>query len=167
MIRLELAERQLDRIQAFHPRIDAKVAAVAAWLLVEIGVVAANTKLEDLKLSVVWIPLAAFMLCSAVSGTALWKCLFPDQRGGASSLIYFARIAARTEANYIRECHAATDASLLDDFLGQIWRNSEIVCDKYRRVSRAIKFATYSLGAMLIQVVAVSFVHNTLPILKS
>jgi hypothetical protein len=38
--RIDLAERHLDRMSSFHPRIDAKVATVAAWLSVELAVVA-------------------------------------------------------------------------------------------------------------------------------
>ena len=166
MDRLELAERQLDRIQAFHPRIDARIAAVSAWLLVEIGIIADNTKLEDIQRTVVWLPLAAWLCCVVVAGIALWRALFPDQRGGAASLIYFARIADRTEANFIKEFKAISEADLTDDFLGQVWRNAEIVCDKYRRISRAIHWATFSLGAMLVQVIAVSVVNHALPIWK-
>lgn len=167
MNQLEIAERQLDRIQSFHPRIDARIAAVSAWLLVEIGVVAANTKLEDIPRVIVWLPLAGWLICVIVSGIALWRALFPDQRGGAASLIYFARIADRTEANFIKEFRAISEADLTNDFLGQVWRNSEIVCDKYRRVSRAIRWATFSLAAMLAQIVAVSFVNHSLPIFKN
>lgn len=167
MTRLELAERQLDRIQSFHPRIDTNMAAVSAWLLLEIGVVATNTKLDDLTRAFVWAPMAAFLVCAIIAGTSLWRCQFPDRRGGAASLVYFARIAERTEANYIKEFKAASDESLLDDFLGQVWRNAEIVCDKYRYITRAIQWATYSLAALLVQICAVSFVHQALPTLKN
>lgn len=161
--RIDLADRHLDRMNSFHPRIDAKVTTVAAWLSVELAVVALNTKLVDLKATYVWLPFVIYVLCSAIAAFFLWQCVFPDTRGGAASLTYFAEIAKRDQADFVRDYKAASEAALLDDLSGQIWRNAEIVCDKYRAVQWAIRFATGSLASVIVTLIATSIVHETLP----
>ena len=161
--RIDRAERHLDRMNSFFPRIDAKVAAVAAWLLLELGVAALNTRLADLERTWVWLPFAGFVVCVGVAGVALWRCLFPERRGGHGSLVYFARCAERTAAAFVREYLAVTDEEMLGDLAGQVWRTAEIVCGKFRHVDRAIRWATLSLGFLVAEVVATSFVHQALP----
>jgi hypothetical protein len=163
MDRLALAERQLDRMQSFFPRIDAKVTAVAAWLSVELAIAALNTKLGDLRVAYVWVPFAAYVLASAFSASRIWQCVFPDQKGGQGSLIYFGAIAGRTEGGFRREFNAATEAELLDDVIGQVWRNAEIVCAKYSAVQSSVRYATISLGALIATLVATSLQHHALP----
>ena len=149
MDRLELAERQLDRMQSFYPRIDTKVTAVAAWLSIEVAVAALNTKLGDLKVAYVWVPFAIYIITTAFSARYLWQCVFPDQRGGNGSLIYFGAIAERTEGNFRNEFKAVSEAKLLDDVIGQVWRNAEIVCAKYTAVQNSIRWATGSMAALI------------------
>lgn len=163
MNRLDVAERHLDRMNSFHPRIDAKVTAMAAWLSVELAVIALNTKLDDLRNTYVWLPFAIYAAASGTSAFFLWKCVFPNTRGGASSLTYFAEIARRDQADFVRDYKAVTEAQLLDDLSGQIWRNAEIVCDKYRAVQWAIRSATLSLAFLVVTLIATSFVHQSLP----
>ena len=161
--RMALAERQLDRVQSFFPRVDTKVTAVAAWLSVEVAIAALNTKIGDLGMAYVWVPFAVYVLTSAVSIAYVWQCLFPDPKGGQGSLIYFGAIASRTEGSFRNEFKAATESELLDDLIGQIWRNSEIVCAKYAAVQSAIRWATASLAALVAVVLATSILHKALP----
>lgn len=163
MDQLALAERQLDRMHSFFPRIDAKVTAVAAWLSIELAIAALNVKLPDLKVSYVWVPFAAYVILSGLAGFDVWQCVFPDRRGGQRSLIYFGAIADRTQGDFEKSFKAISEADLLDDVLGQVWRNAEIVCDKYKAVQRAIRWATASLAALLATLIATSILHHSLP----
>jgi hypothetical protein len=163
MDRLALAERQLDRMQSFFPRIDAKVTAVAAWLSIEVAVAALNTKLDDLDVAYVCVPFGAFVLASGASAARVWQCVFPDRKGGQGSLIYFGAIADRTEGAFRNAFKAATETEMLDDVIGQVWRNAEIVCAKYTAVQSAIRFATISLAALITTLVATSIQHQALP----
>lgn len=165
MDRLALAERQLDRMQSFFPRIDAKVTAVAAWLSLEAAVIALNTKLADLHVTYVWVPFAAYMLTTAVAATKVWECVFPHSKGGQGSLIYFGAIADRTEGSFRNEFKTASETSLLDDVIGQVWRNAEIVCAKYKAVQSAIRWSTLSLGGLIASLIATSILHGALPAL--
>jgi len=161
--RMALAERQLDRMQSFFPRIDAKITAVAAWLSVEIAVAGLNTKLSDLRAAYVWVPFVVFLITTGWSGSCVWRCLFPDRKGGQGSLIYFGSIANRTEGSFQSDFKAASDGQLLDDVLGQVWRNAEIVCDKYIAVQSSIRWATVSLLSLIVTLVATSILHGALP----
>jgi hypothetical protein len=165
--RIEAAERHLDRMNSFHPRIDAKMTAVAAWLSVELAVIGLNTKLADLSHTFVWLPLATYIACSAVAGFFLWKCVFPETHGGKASLTYFAEIAKRDQADFVREYKVVPEDQLLDDLAGQIWRNAEIVCDKYYAVQWAVRFAVLSLFFLVITVIGTSIVHQALPSVSS
>jgi len=68
----------------------------------------------------------------AVSYLFLYKGGFPDVKGGNASLIYFSEICKRTESKFINEYCEATQEALRSDVLGQVWRNSEILTEKYR-----------------------------------
>ena len=89
--------------------------------------------------------------------------MFPDTWGGMGSLVYFAGIAARAEAEFRRDYLALTDDELLDDLAAQIWRNAEIVCDKYRAVQAAIRWATLSLLLLIATLIGTSLIHQALP----
>ncbi|HEX8554827.1 MAG TPA: Pycsar system effector family protein [Sphingomonas sp.] len=163
MDRLGFAERQLDRVHSFFPRIDAKVTAVAAWLSIEVAVAALNTKLDDLSVAYVWVPFSVYVLASAASAARVWQCVFPDSKGGQGSLIYFGAIAGRTEGAFRNEFKAIGETDLLDDVIGQVWRNAEIVCAKYTAVQSSIRWLTISLAALVATLIATSILHHSLP----
>lgn len=161
--RIEVAEKHLDRMHSFFGRIDAKLTAVASWLFVQLAVVALNTKWDDLSHTQVWVPFFGYAICSSVAARYLWKCIFPESKGGDSSLIYFGEIARRTEANFIKEYRAMTTDQLLDDLAGQIWRNAEIVRDKYQSVQSGIRWTTAAMGFELTTLTLIGWLHHTLP----
>lgn len=81
-----------------------------------------------------------------VSYVYLYRGGFPNVRGGKDSLVYFAEIAKRTGAKFIDEYISSAPDALRRDVLGQLWRNSEILCEKYRCLRRAFLFVA---GAVL------------------
>jgi hypothetical protein len=161
--RLDRAERHLDRMQSFFPRIDTKLTAVAAWLSVELGVGALNISWADLRSFHVWCPFAAYVAASLVAAVQLWRCVFPDSRGGQGSLIYFGAIAALKRDEFATRYKAVSKEDLLEDLIEQIWRNAQIVCDKYSAVQSAIRWASMSLALLILALIATSAAHQSLP----
>jgi len=82
------------------------------------------------------IPLTAFLLV----GNSIWqlyKGAFPNLTGGNSSLIYFREIARRTGAKFIDEFIAQNETAYVRELLGQAWRNSEILVEKFNHLRLA------------------------------
>lgn len=161
----EVLERQLDRLLTFFPRVDGKISALFAVTSAQVAVSALNLQAADLKLWWVASLVVVFGLCAAWVIVYLYRCAYPHLEGGQRSLIYFGEIAARREAEYIRDLCEADRDSYRKDVAGQVWRNGEILCLKYRFLKRATIGASVSMlpwGALLI---ATSIAHGRLPVL--
>lgn len=91
--------------------------------------------------------------------------MFPDLAGGHGSLIYFRQIAANTEANYIQRFKDRNDGEHLNDLLGQVWRNSEILKLKFDAVKLAFNLLVLSLMSWTIFLVASSVMRSAVPTL--
>jgi hypothetical protein len=84
-----------------------------------------------------WIATVASFLLLAVSYFYLYRGGFPNVKGGTQSLVFFREIGNRTEARFIEEYSSQTPDALKRDVLGQVWRNSEILNEKFRRLRLA------------------------------
>lgn len=102
----------------------------------------------------------------SVSYYHLYRANFPDDRGGHGSLIFFKEIQGRAEAEYIAEFTACDEAHLRNDLLGQIWRNSQVLCAKYQGVKKAIAATTVSIIPFLLLVIVTATVHGRMPVFK-
>lgn len=162
--KLELAEHHLDRVQSFPARIDSKGSALLATISAEIAVLVLNLTPGDFAIWWISIPTALFAATALFVGCHLYRCAFPDLRGGAQSLIYFKEIAGRREAQFIQDFTDAKPEDLLSDFLGQIWRNSEIVTQKYRAVQFATAGILVSLLFWVLALGAISLTHGRMPL---
>ena len=137
MLSTETLERQLDRVQSFVPRIDTRVASVFGIAAAQVAITVVNLTIDDLKRWWVVVPLAAFLFLIANAIWSLYRCTHPSLKGGNGSLIYFGEIAKLREAEYLDRAGQVTEESFRQDLLGQIWRNSEIVTEKYKYLRRA------------------------------
>lgn len=164
--RIASAETQLYRIHSFFPRIDTRVGAISALILAEIATAALNVKPGDISLWYISLPAVCLLASNVIAAYHIWKCLFPDPRGGAQSYIHFAQIAARTEAIFIHEYNQLTDEQILKDLSAQIWRNSEIVRDKYHSLKLAMTFGTIAIPFWIILLSSTSLSHSMIPIVK-
>jgi hypothetical protein len=122
---------QLNLVLSFFSRVDTKLSVVLA---VDTGMLAVlGSDSPPLKayssLMLVAATLTVFLL--ALSIIFLYRGAFPTLKGGHSSLIYFREIAQRTEHKFIEEFKAQTDEQHVNDVLGQVWRNSEILKIKF------------------------------------
>ena len=136
-IDLECAERQLDRVQAFHPRIDSKVTGLLAIIAGQVAVLALNLNYGDLPVWWIAVPTAIFAAAVLYALFSLYRCTYPNLVGGANSLVYFREIAKLREAEFIEKYSALSRDEFKRDVVGQIWRNSEIVTEKYDHLKAA------------------------------
>jgi len=161
---LKDARDQLTLILSFFPRVDAKLSTLLA---IDTGMVGALSASIPSIQRVTWYMAIAPMISAAliaVSYVYLYRGGFPNINGGHASIIYFKEIAKRTEAKFIEEYAGRTSESLRGDVLGQVWRNSEILVEKYRclkmafifmalaTVPFAISLALFALAKVSIQV---------------
>jgi hypothetical protein len=162
---ITIIEAQLDRVLGFFPRIEARINGLFGVNTLILVVGALNISVSDLKLWYVTIPGTVAVLALAMSYVFLFRANFPDVRGGAGSLIFFAEIQKRTETAYLDEVLACSDDDFRKDMIGQIWRNSQILCDKYVNIKKAIISTTVSLVPLFIFLAATASLHLRIPIL--
>jgi hypothetical protein len=135
----ELAASQLDRVLEFFPRADAKGSVLLAVDTGMLAVLASNLPASnsfDRMLLVIIVPV--FLI-----GGSLWHLYlgaFPSLDGGHDSLIYFREIAKRTESRFIEEFSTQSNEGYVKYLLSQVWRNSEILRQKFNHISSAFNW---------------------------
>jgi hypothetical protein len=67
----------------------------------------------------------------------LFRAGFPNLEGGPTSLIYFREIAKRKEREFIVDFSEQTEEEHLTDLLRQVYRNSEILTQKFDYLKKA------------------------------
>jgi hypothetical protein len=80
-----------------------------------------------------------------VSIVFLYRGAFPRLKGGTASLIYFREIANRTENEFIEQFKNNDDEQHVNDLLGQVWRNSEILKAKFDALKTAFTLLALAL----------------------
>ena len=165
--RLEVAERQLALVQSFIPRIDGKVSALFAICSAQLAVAALNLSANDLPKWYVTVPLAVFLVTLCITYFNLYRCAYPHLEGGHASLVYFGEIAKRRESDYISQYINISNADLLNDVAGQIWRNSEIASCKFKYLKIATQFAMISLAPWIVLLIATAFSNSRIPLVGS
>jgi hypothetical protein len=150
---IESSLKQLDRVLGFFPRVDSKTTAVLGIDIAMLGFLAINAPKFQLWS---WVMLVAIVPLAFIGFSLyyIYVCSFPHLEGGHDSLIYFREIAKRTESQYIALVRERKTDAFLNDVLGQVWRNSEILRKKYD----SIRFAHNWLVAALIPWIATLFV---------
>jgi len=140
----ESAREQLDRVLSFFPRVDALSSVV---LGVDVGMLAllANSILPPKTFDWRIVFAAAAIVLIGLSLIHLYKGSFPRLDGGWHSLIYFREIAQRNEADFIKEFSAQRDEDYTNDLLSQVWRNSEILTQKFDHLKRAFYFLAWAV----------------------
>lgn len=163
---IDIIQRQLDRVLGFFPRVEVRINALFGVNTLILIIAALNVSAGDLRLWYVTIPGSLLLVGLLVSYYHLFRANFPDDNGGEKSLIFFKEIQKRTEANYIAEFLDCSEATLRNDLLGQVWRNSCIVCQKYQRVKLAIIATAISIAPFVIFLVITGSIHSRVPLLN-
>ena len=145
MEKISAARDQLNRTLTFFPRVDSKASLVFGINTGLLAVLATRSAIYT-QLRFEWIPIGLTLLLLGISFGHLYKEAFPSLKGGQESLLYFNEIAKRTEAKYIETWKSLEESEYLADLLGQVWRNSEILKQKFEHV----KWAFYALALALV-----------------
>jgi hypothetical protein len=135
------AKDELNLVLSFFSRVDAKASVVLAVDTAMAGYLASRFP-SPKQLVTPWlliVPFLSFALMG-VSGWHLYKGAFPNLTGGNRSLVYFREIAGRTENKFIDEFMAQSEIDYAKDLLGQAWRNSEILVEKFNHLKCAFIF---------------------------
>lgn len=136
---------QLEIVLSFFPRVDAKLSVVLAIDTAMLGYLATHfPNFFSLRWWEMIAPALAIALM-ALSFGYIYKGAFPNLKGGNSSLVYFAAIAKRTESKFIEEFLAQDDSACAKELLGQVWRNSEILAEKFRYSKLAFVFMALAI----------------------
>lgn len=135
----EHAINLLDQWHSFFSRIDTKSSVILGIDTGMMGYLASklpSPNAWDLWMIVALVPIVLII----VSMAQLYYCSFPQLNGGYDSLVFFKEIAKRTEARFISDFMAQSHEELMQDMLGQVWRNSEILTFKFACLRRAYIF---------------------------
>jgi hypothetical protein len=152
----ESARSQLDRVLNFFPRVDGKASVVLA---VDTGMLAFLVAHFPAPRLLTWWEIAIPILTVVLLGVSLWflyKGAFPNLQGGSASLVYFREIAGRTEAKFIDEFSKQSLADHCKDLLGQVWRNSEILKEKFDCLKVASFFLAFAIIPWVISLIIFS-----------
>jgi hypothetical protein len=162
---IDTIQRQLDRVLGFFPRVERRINALFGVNTLILIIATLNVSAGDFRLWYVAIPGSLFLVGLLVSYYHLFRANFPDDHGGENSLIFFKEIQKRTEANYIAGFIECSEAEFRNDLLGQVWRNSCIVCEKYQGVKLAILSTAISIAPFVVFLVVTSTLHARIPLL--
>lgn len=134
----KVASDQLNRILTFFPRVDGRASMLFAANSAILGVLAARVRAEHLANWQVVIPAGLTLVALIYSFGSLYLCTYPNTKGGNGSNVYFASIARKTESAFVDEFRSLEDAEWMRDLAAQIWRNSEILCLKYKYLKHSM-----------------------------
>jgi hypothetical protein len=162
----DVSAKQLDRVLGFFARVEAKASFLFAINTTLLALIALNLRKSDLVLWYVMVPGLAAVLLLVVSLWFIYQCHFPKLDGGSGSLVYFAEIAKRTEAKFISECEGVDEKDLIKDYLGQTWRNAQILTAKFSHVKTAFTLTGLALLPWFAFLVATSITNAQAPLLR-
>lgn len=97
-----------------------------------LGVLAARIDVKHFDDWRIFVPAFLSLIAIAYSFGSLYLCAYPNTRGGNGSNVFFGSIARKTESAFVDEYRKLTEEEWLRDISAQIWRNSEILCLKYK-----------------------------------
>ncbi|WP_026480546.1 Pycsar system effector family protein [Ahrensia sp. 13_GOM-1096m] len=161
---LVIIEAQLTRVLSFFPRVDTKAAGLFTINSAILTLSAFNVEAGDFNRWYIAVPGAFLVIGLVASYTFIYKCNFPELKGGQSSLIYFSAIKERTETSYKTEFEAVSEEEYRADMIGQIWRNSHILAVKYQAIAMAIRLTLATLIPFAVFLVMTAIEHSRLPI---
>jgi hypothetical protein len=155
----EIAKDNLNRVLGFFPRVDFISSIVLAIDVSALAVLASNAPpLKELdRWSVVAL---GSVILIGFSLYHLYKGAFPRLQGGPLSLIYFREIASRREEEFIKAFVEQEGEFYLNDLLRQIWRNSEILTQKFDHLKYSFMFLAYAITPWLISIIVFASRHT-------
>ena len=151
--RLTTAKDQLDLVLGFFGRVETKLSVVFGTDVAMIGFLATRFPQIRTIQAAAWIAAGLFLTLIGLSLWKLYQGSFPQLAGGSQSLVYFREIAKRTEVQFVAEFSGATPESLAKDLLGQVWRNAQILSEKFDYLVWAYRLMALSVIPWAIAIV--------------
>ncbi|GGE05261.1 hypothetical protein SAMN05421774_101865 [Gemmobacter megaterium] len=134
----KVASDQLNRILTFFPRVDSRASMLFAANSAILGVLAARVRVEHLQNWQVYVPAGLALAALVYSFANLYMCAFPNTKGGNGSNVFFGSIAQKTESSYVDGFRKLEEDEWFRDLAAQVWRNSEILCLKYKYLKHSM-----------------------------
>lgn len=160
---LNIIEAQLQRTLGFFPRVDTKVSGLFAVNSTALTLMALNVEAGDLRLWYISLPAGLGIALLIFSYYFLYRANFPNLKGGEGSVVYFSEIKKFTEQNYVASYLETSEEDYRKDMLGQVWRNSVILCQKYEWVAHATRCTLASFIPIVWFLVATAITHSRVP----
>jgi Family of unknown function (DUF5706) len=146
---LDVAWKQLDIVLGFFARVESRLSLVFGVNLAMAGVLVASAPpLQGFE----WYLLLGLVPLGLI-GWSTWhvyRGFFPQLGGGENSLVYFRSIAERTDDAFRKEWRSQPENDRLDDVLGQIWRNSEILTVKFDQLKKSFALTAWAAAPWVI-----------------
>lgn len=149
----EFAKDHLNLVLSFFPRVDGSIAVLVGLEVAMLGYLAPRVPNSAAWLAAQWVGVLSLFAAVAsltFSFAMLFRAAFPRLDGGYGSLVYFREIAKRPAAQFSEEYNAVRAPELLQDLIGQIWRNSEILTMKYDRLKIAFIWLAVAIPFWLV-----------------
>ncbi len=138
------ARQQLDLVLSFFPRVEGRLSLLLSINLGMLALLSVNAPpLRDWQVAFVFVAIPVLLI--GVSLSHIYQGFFPQLDGGKDSLIYFREIAARTESKFIEDFKTQGDQAYVNDILGQVWRNSEILKEKFDHLRSAFTLLAWAI----------------------
>jgi hypothetical protein len=162
---LNASKDELNLILSFFSRVDTRASVILAIDTAMLALLASNTPTFH---AMSWSSLIAILpvVLIGISLYHLYKAAFPRLEGGRSSLIYFREIAQRTEYKFISEFISQSEEEYMKDVLGQVWRNAEILKQKFDHLKHAYLFLGIAILPWLATLAAFAVNHTQSLLLK-
>jgi hypothetical protein len=142
---LEIAKNQLSIVLSFFPRVDSQASVLLAVDIAMMATLTSNApSLKSIECYMLFALTPALLLIVS-SVYNLYFLAYPRlQEPPGQSVVYFKQIAKRNLNEYQAAFSSITEEEYLKD-LGQIWKNSEILNEKYKHLTLAFKFLVAAL----------------------
>lgn len=135
---LEAAEKRLDRLLDWVSRSDMKFSIVLGVDTGMLGFLATSAPAGAFPVRAVVVAATSVALLVA-SLIFIYRGTYPRTKGPGGSLVYFGSIAGEGLEDLKERFRACGADEHLDDVLGQVHRNSEIVARKFAELQRAYR----------------------------
>ena len=138
--RIEFAKWLFERTLGWNATADIKVGVAMALDTAMLGGLATAFGTSEPHLRTAWCYLAVLAACSGmiIAMFCAGMAAVPRMLGPVESMIYFARIKEKSEADYVNQFARLSEQKLLADLRTQIHRNAEIATDKHWWVRKSL-----------------------------
>lgn len=159
----DVAERLLDRTHAFIPRIDARVSFLFTITGAQLAIAVVNLRVEDFSHLTITLLAVAYLVSAGWVVVCLYNSTFPQLENSRRSLLFFKDISGFSREDYVHAASTASPDELLEDILSQVWRNAQIVDEKYRLLRWAWRGTWVSLVLWICLLASSSWIYQRIP----